>query len=150
MPSRYRRLTELAFCFGLWSLVSSCAVLHKVQLSDVESQTIHGKPVSIKVSQTTIDLRETARLAQGIGKQAGSKALSNAGNALETYTMLFQFGPRTGAPVYNEFYARGIPEQLSEECKSGYLSNITSVRETRSYPIVKGEIVRIDAYCFQP
>lgn len=132
---------------GLSLLLSSgCAVLYKVQLSDVDASG-PGKPISIKVSETTVDFNEIGSIAKGIGRNAGSKSARNLGDAAEVYQTLFQFGPRTGAPVYNEFYARDIPERLAAECKSGYLTNVISVRESREYPVVKGQIVRIDATC---
>lgn len=126
-----------------------CAVLHRVQLSDLENNS-KGRPVSVKVSETTFDISEAADIAKRLGRSAGSKGMQNLGNAAETYEALFQFGPRTGAPVYNEFYAREIPERLAAECKNGYLTNVTSLRESRDYPVVKGQIVRIDATCVQP
>ncbi len=150
MSCRVQRLFGGVCCWIFSLFFSGCAVLHKVQLSDIESGSKKARLVSVKVSENTVDLREISQLAQGLGREAGSKALNQAGDGLELFTVLFQWGPRTGAPVYNEFYAREVPERLLAECKTGYLSNITSIRETRSYPVVKGEIIRIDASCFQP
>lgn len=128
---------------------SGCAVLYRVQLSDVESGG-RGRPVSVKVSENTVDFGEVSRLAKGLGKSAGSRGLQSIGKGADTYEQLFQFGPRTGAPVFNEFYAREVPERLAAECKNGYLTNITSIRESREYPVIKGQIVRVDATCVQP
>ncbi|MDQ3231805.1 MAG: hypothetical protein M3Q07_08300 [Pseudobdellovibrionaceae bacterium] len=128
---------------------SGCAVLYKVQLSDME-RSARGRPVSVKVSENTVDFGEVASIAKGLGRSAGSRGMQNVGKAAEAYQTLFQFGPRTGAPVYNEFYAREIPERLAAECKNGYLTNVMSIRESREYPVVKGQIVRIDALCMQP
>jgi hypothetical protein len=130
-------------------LNSGCAMLFKVQLSDVESAP-RGRPVSVKVSETTVDFGDVAAIAKGLGRSTGSRGMQGVGKAAEAYQTLFQFGPKTGAPVYNEFYAREIPERLAAECKGGYLTNITSIRESRDYPVIKGQIVRIDAICMQP
>jgi len=130
-------------------LNSGCAVLYKVQLSDMEYAP-RGKPVSIKVSETTVDFGEAARLAGKLGAAAGSRGLQSVGRGADYYEAYFQFGPRTGTPVFNEFYARTVPELLSAECKSGYLSNITPVRESGEYSFIKGQIVRVDATCVQP
>lgn len=130
-------------------LNSGCAALYKVQLSDVEFAP-RGRPVSVKVSETTVDFGEAARIAGRLGRSSGSKGLGNLGKGAEAYETLFQFGPRTGAPVFNEFYAREIPDRLASECKGGYLTNVTSIRESREYPVVKGQIVRVDATCVQP
>lgn len=125
-----------------------CAVLHKTQLGDIEPVPAgKGTPVSVKVSETTVDFRELGAIAIIAGKSAHSGALSDVGRALSAYTTLFQFGPRTGTPVFNELYARAVPDLLVEKCPHGRLTNIISIRETRAYPVVKGEIIRIDALC---
>ncbi|MCX6111384.1 MAG: hypothetical protein NTZ90_17450 [Proteobacteria bacterium] len=140
--------TIVAF-MGLSAIaLGGCAVLHKIQLSDVEPVPAgKGTPISVKVSETTVDFRELGAIANIAGKSAHSGALSGVGRALGAYTTLFQFGPRTGTPVFNEFYARAVPDLLVEKCPHGRLTNIISIRETRSYPVVKGEIIRIDALC---
>lgn len=132
---------------GLCVLLSSgCAVLHKVQLSDIDASG-KGQPISIKVSEDTVDFGELGAIAKGVGRNFKSKGAREVGGVFEAYTLFFQFGPRTGTPVFNELYARQVPEALAAACKKGYLSNVLSIRETRSYPVVKGEIVRIDALC---
>ena len=128
-------------------LISGCAALYRVQLSDVAAKTDHMKPVSVKVSETTVNFREIGQIMKGVGKAVGSKPMQGAGKAFEYYETLFQWGPRTGTPVFNEFYARDIADRLAASCKAGYLTDITSIREARDYPVVKGEIVRIDATC---
>jgi hypothetical protein len=132
---------------GLLSLVicTGCTVVHHTQISDIEPKK--GEPISIKISETTVDLKELSDLAKQIGKMTGSKGASQGGSILDTYTTLFQYGPRTGTPVYTEKYARLIPEMLQSQCQKGRLTNIVSVRETSSYPVVKGEIIRIEADC---
>ncbi|HET9237587.1 MAG TPA: hypothetical protein VFO10_10070 [Oligoflexus sp.] len=139
-------LLRIALCVFLHS---GCAVLYKVQLSDMEYAP-RGKPVSVKVSEMTVDFGEAARVAGKLGAAAGSRGLQNIGSAAEYYETYFQFGPRTGTPVFNEFYARDVPERLAAECKGGYLTNVTSIRESREYSFVKGQIVRVDATCVQP
>lgn len=130
-------------------LSSGCAVLYKVQLSDLDG-TARGRPVSVKVSESTVDFGEASSIAKNLGRSSGSRGMQGMGKGLETYQTLFQFGPRTGAPVFNEFYAREVPESLAAACKGGYLTNVTSIRESRDYPVVKGQIIRIDASCVQP
>jgi hypothetical protein len=128
---------------------SGCAVLYKVQLSDLEHAP-RGKAVSIKVSEMTVDFGDVRRIANRLGKSSASHGMRGVGKAAGSYETLFQFGPRTGAPVFNEFYAREVPERLAAECKNGYLTNVTSLRESRDYPVIKGQIVRVDATCVQP
>jgi hypothetical protein len=123
---------------GLWG----CAVLHRTQLGDVEHvPTGRGTPVSVKVSETTVDFNEVGDIAKSVGPA------KNLGEASHAYTTYFQFGPRTGAPVFNEAYARGVPDMLIEKCSGGRLTDLVSIRETRAYSVIKGEIVRIEAVC---
>ena len=123
---------------GFWG----CAVLHRTQLGDVEHVPAgRGTPVSVKVSETTVDFNEIGDNAKSVGPS------KNLGEASHAYTTYFQFGPRTGAPVFNEAYARAVPDMLIEKCSGGHLTDLISIRETRAYPVIKGEIVRIEAVC---
>jgi hypothetical protein len=142
--TRFHLLASFCLVFN-----SGCAVLYKVQLSDIE-HTARGKPVSVKVSEMTVDFGEAARVAGRLGAAAGSRGMQSIGRAGSAYESYFQFGPKTGTPVFNEFYAREIPERLTAECKAGYLTNIISIRESRDYSFIKGQIVRVDATCVQP
>lgn len=132
---------------ALSGMLFGCAYLHRVQLAEVEPPSAGGRKLSVKVSETTIDFREAGQLAKDIGKFSNSRPLGEAGKIMEMYAMLFQYGPRTGAPVFNETYAREIPEALASRCRHGRIANVVSVREAREYPVVKGEIVRIEALC---
>ena len=145
-------MINFARCFfAFFSVLSftGCAALYRVQLSDINGKVEKSKAVSVKVSENTVNFGEIGRIMKGVGRSVGSKAMTSAGKGFEYYETLFQWGPRTGTPVFNEFYARDVAERLAAECKSGYLTNITSIREARNYPVVKGEIVRIDATCVQ-
>lgn len=124
-----------------------CAAMYRSQLGDIEPYAKSGHPISVKVSETTVNLAEIAKLAKIAGHGAKSGGLSRTGTALDYYVSFFQYGPTTGTPVYNDMYALVIPERLQQECPGGHISNIQSVREARDYPVVKGEIVRVDAIC---
>lgn len=128
------------------TLVSGCAVLHKVQLSDIEGEN-RGFPIRVLISENTINLVELGKLAKFAGELGKSRGAESLGDVFETYTMLFQWGPKTGTPVYNELYARDIPERLMKACPGGRVTDISSIRESREYPVVKGEVIRIDARC---
>ena len=130
----------------LWAITGSCAVLHKVQLGDQYRVPSSAKPVSIRVSETTVNIAEAADIARAV---SGSKTTRQLGEAADLYTTFFQFGPRTGTPVYNEFYARDLAERLVKQCPGGRVTNVISLRETRSYPVVKGEIIRLDGQCIR-
>ena len=36
---------------------------------------------------------------------------------------------------------------LKAECPSGKLTGLMSVRESRKYPVISGEIVKVTGYC---
>ena len=141
------QLTGVAILLGSAFLLDSCARLHHTMLSDVESRHQSAERIDIKVSETTIDFKELAQFSKNAAVLTKAKNLGRLADAVDTYTMLFQFGPTTGAPVFNAYYARPIPELLQAKCTRGRLSNIVSIRETREYPIVKGEVIRIQALC---
>lgn len=149
MKTRRLRLFSFAMVLSFGTSIQSCAVLYKVQLGDMDSGQGKRTPVCVKVSETTVDFREAADISKRVGAANNSKALKGAGDAAEMYTMLFQYGPRTGTPVYTETFAREVPERIFAECKNGYLTEIVSVRESRDYPVIKGQIVRVDATCVQ-
>lgn len=143
-----KRAPMLGLVLPLSFLLQSCAVLHKAQLGDIDGRSgKKGTPISVKVSETTVDFGEAARIAHNIG---GSKSGASAlGDAASTYEAYFQYGPRTGTPVFNELYARSVPNELAEKCPGGHITDMISIRETRAYPVVKGEIVRVDAVCIK-
>lgn len=140
------RTSRFILGLALAGILPACAVLHKAQLGDVDGRSPRpGSHISIKVSESTVDLGEAASVARSLGgKKSGANAV---GDAISTYETYFQYGPRTGAPVFNELYARTVPEQLAEKCRGGRVVNLISIRETRAYPVIKGEIVKVDADC---
>jgi hypothetical protein len=132
-----------AVTFGL----SGCAALFKVQLADIESPR-DGKAVNVLVSENTVDFQQVGMAVRSIGQMSKSKAAQNAGSNLSDIASAFQFGPRTGVPVFNDSYANMVAGQLNELCKGGHLGNIVSTRESRNYPIISGQIIRLDATCY--
>ncbi len=125
--------------------IVGCARLDHVQIGDIDN-TLEGKKhhFSIKVSETGIDVKSATRLAQILAKDSQIKEdLGNIGEIIS----LFQMGPRTGNPVYNDTYAEDLIHLIYDECPSGKITGITAVREARAYPVISGEIVNISGYC---
>ncbi len=127
-------------------LVTGCAQLHHVQLSDISNRTNSSpsKQIDIKLSETGVNLQEIADIAKAFSRSDKS---SQQIQEVQNIIALFQMGPVTGNPVYVENYWRGVPQMLEAECPSGRITGVTSIRETRKYPVVSGEIVRIKATC---
>lgn len=123
-------------------LLSGCAFLHHVQVGEVDARKdMVGIPFDIKVSEVGVSVEEAGRIARAADSKAGSDAAAIIG--------LFQMGPRTGNPVYDEHYADKIIYQIYEKCPNGKITNLMSIRETRKYPVISGEIVKITGICMK-
>ena len=124
-------------------VTTSCAYVHKVQLAEIDSRP-HFQKVKIQVitSETGVATKEAVDFASKILKTKDKEA-----KQINNLISAFQSGPKTGNPVYNESYAENILALLREQCPSGKISSLTSVRETNRYPIVSGEIVKFTGYC---
>lgn len=132
---------------GVSIFLSGCAVLHHYQLSEIDNRPgATLTPVEVKVSETGVDLREAKAISQALLSNPNDK--KNAGSIADTIA-LFQIGPRTGAPVYSETYAEKLIYQVHSQCPTGKLTGLVSIRESREYPIIKGEIVKIQGFCLQ-
>lgn len=125
--------------------LSSCAVLHRTQLSDIHSEAVlKSKKFEILLSETGINLQEATDIAKSLtNHQKTSKDMK----ALNDAIAMFQMGPRTGNMVFNDTYPDAIVPTLLQKCPSGRISGLLSVRETNKYPVVSGEIVKVVGYC---
>jgi hypothetical protein len=123
----------------------SCAQLHHVQIGEIVSHPdyIH-KPFDIKISETGVNVQEAAELSKVFLKNQSDQ---DAADSLAGLIALFQMGPITGNPVYVKDYAKNLLQELYEKCPSGRITGLTSIRETRKYPVVSGEIVKVTGYC---
>ena len=136
---RFFTLGWLALC------LSSCAVLHHVQLGDIDNTRKWDlKPIDIKVSETGIDIEGAINIGKAISR---NKKTREQLDTINDIISLFQMGPRTGNLVFNDSYAESLILQLYEVCPSGRLTGVTSIRESMKYPVISGEIVKITGYC---
>jgi len=126
-------------------ITGGCAILHSVQLGDIESKTVlSGQPFEIKLNEIGINTAEAADIAEAIAKTSGyGNEVSAIGDIIE----LFQMGPRTGNPVFRVDYSDQIAERILQECPSGQVTGLMAIRETAKYPVISGEIVRLIGYC---
>ncbi len=134
------RVLILSLCLGLQS---GCAVLHHVQIGDIDNREASRSPIDVKVSEVGVNVDDAAAIAGSIG---GRKEAADA-NRIAEYIGYFQMGPRTGNPVYSSDYARKIADKVWEQCPSGSVTGLQSIRETRAYPVISGEIVKIKGEC---
>jgi hypothetical protein len=132
---------------GALLAASGCAQLHAVQLGDIDSSRGTLRPFEVKVSETGVSQEEAAGIASGIAAAAGSRETAGGIGAASGVISLFNFGPRTGNPVFSDTYADGLWELVSAHCPSGRVTGLIAVREQRKYPVISGEIVKIQGYC---
>ncbi len=127
--------------------LSSCAVLHKTQIGEIDNRKGFALvPFEIKVSETGVDMKEVTAIQRSLFKEGKeSKAIGDVAAIIG----LFQMGPSTGNPVFVENYAKDLIYALHQQCPNGGITGITSVRETRKYPVISGEIVKIRGYCLR-
>ena len=131
----------------LCASISGCAILHHVQLSDLDTRSQFTMvPIEVKVSETGVDLGDVSAISKGVLKNSGDQQA--VGDAL-AILQSFQMGPRTGPPVYSDKYAEKIIYQLHTQCPSGKITGVQSTRETRRYPVITGEIVKITGFCLR-
>lgn len=129
------------------SLLSGCAALHHVQLSEIDNRSKYVMvPIEVKVSETGVDIAEATNIAQGVLRNSHDQQAAGDLGAMIQY---FQMGPRTGAPVYTDRYAEKLIYQLHTQCPSGKITGVQSIRESREYPVIKGEIVKITGFCLR-
>ena len=128
----------------LMLFATSCAQLHHVQVGEIENRAdFVAKPFDIKISETGINIQEAAGIAKVLSNKQTNKEIQQVANIIA----MFQMGPRTGNPVYVKDYAKDLIQLIYEKCPSGQVTGLTSVRETRKYPVVSGEIIKVTGYC---
>jgi hypothetical protein len=133
------------FLFLLAFGVSGCAILHHVQIGELDNRKDFVKvPFDIKVSEVGVDLKQAGKAVDLIGKNKNKQG-EKAGNFIE----MFQMGPRTGMPVYSTKWAETVIYKIYEACPSGQVTGLMSIREHRDYSVVSGEIVKITGYCLK-
>lgn len=133
------------FLLILGLVSQGCAVLHHVQVGEIDNQRgLRLKKFEIKISETGVDLDEAVKIGKIFAGNKDSERLQSIKDTIS----LFQMGPRTGNPIwFVENYAKDLHKQVRAACKQGYITGLTSIRETRKYPVISGEIIKITGYC---
>jgi hypothetical protein len=130
---------------GLATLfMGACAQLHHVQIGDIDNDEGDLTPFELMVSETGINIDEAASIGKAMVRDQGSQ---EAISTIQTIIALFQYGPRTGNLVYSDTYTDQLADDIRKKCPSGRLTGLMSIRESRKYPVISGEIVKIKGYC---
>lgn len=132
----------LLLCAGF--ALSGCAILHHAQIGDID-QTGGKKlrPFDVKVSETGVSIDEAIAISKHFAGKNDAKNLGEIG----TIIGYFQMGPSTGEHVYNDTYAQDLLAAIYKKCPSGQVTGLMAIRESRKYPVISGEIVKITGYC---
>ncbi len=139
---------KLILSVFIFSIFSSCAQLHHVQIGDIQSHPDYVmKPFDVKISETGVNLQDAKNIAQAVTQSEETKKQASD---IAGIISLFQMGPVTGNPVYVKDYAKNLVQLIYEKCPSGKVTGLMSVRESRKYPVISGEIVKITGYCLIP
>jgi hypothetical protein len=127
------------------ALTSACASLHSYQVDDIDSSEGALTPFEVKVDDTGINVHQAFEIGKALSDEKSAKRLNTA----EDVVALFQVGPSTGNPTLNDTWADGLVAAIRDQCASGRVTGVTTVRETNHYPVVSGEIVAIRGYCIR-
>jgi hypothetical protein len=126
-------------------LGQGCAVLHSAQLGDIDAQIVmEGKRFEIKIAELGVDIEGMADLAKDLGK---STRRAEETNTAADLIRMSNMGPKTGYQVFRVDYSDALIDRIKEACPSGRVSGLVSVRESASYGLVSGEIVKLIGYC---
>ena len=143
---KLRAIGGLFIC-GLGLVTSGCAQLHQVQIGEIHGDEGDLAPFEFKVSEMGLDIHGASAVTRSVMPRGdASKAVSS----IENIIAMIQFGPKTGNAVYSDTYADTLALQLRTKCPSGKMTGLVSIRESRKYPVISGEIVKIKGYCIIP
>ena len=122
-----------------------CTTLHSTQLGNIDSVgVLKGERFEILISEVGTNLEEATAVAAGLATLAdGAEQAKAVGGIIA----LFQMGPRTGNPVFDETYSDSLFSIIKSKCPNGSITGLSSIRESAKYPILSGEIVRLVGYC---
>ena len=131
---------------GFAVFICGCAQLYHVQVGSIDNRPNNVLiPFEIKVSETGVDVRQITAIQRTFFRSRQANQVGDLAGIIS----LFQMGPRTGYPVFTDRYADHILYQMSRACPTGRITGVTSIREQRKYPLVSGEIVKIEGYCIK-
>ena len=135
-------ITILLFSLG-------CTQVHHVQLSDF-SPNERGRQIEILVREIGVNVEQAVRTAEKITAAFSRSNRRSKSSAADTVAM-FQYGPKTGKPIYDKNFGNNLLTQLLQECPSGKLTDIESTRLAIEYADtgVSQESVRVRARCLK-
>ena len=125
----------------LFVFTSSCAVLYRYQVGEIDNRTPSIR-FEVKLDDTGFDIREAGRLIESFARTEDG-TFRKIGDTVA----LFQIGPRTGLPTFNEAFGSAMHQKILDKCPRGAISGLALIRELRKYPAISGEIIKVTGYC---
>ncbi|MBP7281280.1 MAG: hypothetical protein KBA66_06885 [Leptospiraceae bacterium] len=141
------RLTLLTVLFLI-----QCAFPHRFTMGDLDGTISKKKHFQVMVSETGFNFEQGIAIAQAGMLATNSKANMEGVRQLEYVKLaiaLSTMGPVTGRKTFNSTYADDLTDVIYQHCKSGKIVNLKSIRESARYPVVSGEIIRIEGDCLE-
>ena len=144
-----RSIRMAAFTISLGGLCS-CAALYHVQVSDIEDAR-RARVIDIKLSEMAFDIKGAAKTINNYGlrqaKVFKNKEAQRFHEGMDALIAIANYGPSTGTPVFTDRYSDHLLDAIIEKCPSGQITGLTSVRESRKYPYISGEIISVRGFC---
>ncbi len=134
-----RLLAILPLALGAAPLCA-CATLHKTAIDEIDAQHGRLQPFEIHVSDTGLD-------AKALGAVASVAARSSRPSKVADIVALFEFGPKTGDPVFSDTFADHVVDEVLARCPSGRVTGLVSLRESAKYAVASGEVVTVRGFC---
>jgi hypothetical protein len=133
-------------------LYSNCAIPHRYTIGDLDATNAPKKHFKILVSERGYNFESGITVVQAGLLSANQSANMEAARDLEFVKILITLstmGPVTGRKTFNSNYANDLSDIIYQHCRSGKIINLQSIRESAVYPVVSGEIARIEGDCLE-
>ncbi len=131
----------LLSCF----LISSCAQLHTVKIGERNNSNTDAHHFETKVNEMGINVQEATQIVKALGN--GNKGVNKATKTIDDLWKMISYGPKTGNTVFDDKYADSISKSSLAACSANQTQGVVSVRESMKYPVLSGEIVKIEGIC---
>jgi hypothetical protein len=142
------------FCSLLVSIIffDACAIPHRYTMGDLDATNAPKKHFKIIISERGYNFEGGITIVQAGLLSSNQSANLESAKDLEYLKLLIAvstMGPVTGQKLFNSDYANEMSDIIFQHCKTGKIINLQSIRESAVYPVISGEIVRIEGDCLE-
>lgn len=104
---------RLMLCLLLLTLSSACAVLHHVQVGEMDNRKGPGLPFDVKTNEFGLNVAEGAAIVKAVARDRGTK---QAASTISQVWQAITYGPKTGNVTFSDDYADNMLDVLKEDC----------------------------------